>query len=116
MNAVWYALESLRERVVLLAGGRDKGNDYVPLEPLVRDKVRVLISYGEAATAIDTALGGVAERHMLADNLHEAVMLARGEAQSGEVVLLSPACASFDQFTNYEERGDTFKRIVRNLR
>ena len=115
VNAVWYALESMREPVILLAGGRDKGNDYAPLGPLVSEKVKTLVTFGEAGGLIADTLGPSAGRSLRARDLQEAVELAADEAESGDVVLLSPACASFDQFDNYEQRGNAFKRLVSNL-
>ncbi|NNE68731.1 MAG: UDP-N-acetylmuramoyl-L-alanine--D-glutamate ligase [Rhodothermales bacterium] len=115
VNAVWYALESMRDPVILLAGGRDKGNDYGPLRPLVSQKVKSLVCFGEAAGVIAEAVGDAAGRSLRARDLEEALELASAEAQSGDVVLLSPACASFDQFDNYEQRGNAFKRLVNNL-
>jgi UDP-N-acetylmuramoylalanine--D-glutamate ligase len=116
VNAVWYALESMRDPVVLLAGGRDKGNDYEPLRPLVAEKVKTLISFGEAAPAISEAFGHSVHKSLRARDLQEAVELAAEEALDGEIVLLSPACASFDQFDNYEQRGNAFKRLVNSLK
>ncbi len=115
VNAVWYALESMRDPVILLAGGRDKGNDYEPLRPLVAQKVKTLVCFGEAGGMISEALGDSAGRTLRARDLEEAVELANEEAAEGDIVLLSPACASFDQFDNYEQRGNAFKRLVSNL-
>lgn len=115
VNAVWYALESMRDPVILLAGGRDKGNDYEPLRPLISQKVKTLVCFGEAAGVISEAVGDSAGRNLRARDLQEALELASEEAQSGDIVLLSPACASFDQFDNYEQRGNAFKRLVSNL-
>ena len=115
VNAVWYALESFSEPVVLIAGGRDKGNDYGKLAPLIKDRVRALITIGEAAEAIHTRLGPLVQDAVMADTLADAVHLAHLLAKSGDVVLLSPACASFDMFDSYEDRGDQFKQLVSNL-
>jgi UDP-N-acetylmuramoylalanine--D-glutamate ligase len=115
INAVWYALESMQESVILLAGGRDKGNDYGPLRPLITQKVKTLVTFGEAASQIAEALGDAAPRCLRARDLEEAVQMAAGDAVPGDVVLLSPACASFDQFDNYEQRGNAFKRLVSNI-
>lgn len=115
VNAVWYALESFTEHVVLIAGGRDKGNDYGPLKPLLREKARAVIAIGENAETISKELGPEVERAVIAENLDEALRYARLFAEPGDVVLLSPACASFDMFENYEERGDVFKKLVNNL-
>lgn len=115
VNAVWYALESMRERIILIAGGRDKGNDYEPLKALVREKVKAVIAIGESAATVETQIGPCAEQSFRARSMAEAVQVARLMAKPGEVVLLSPACASFDQFENYEHRGDTFRRLVADL-
>jgi UDP-N-acetylmuramoylalanine--D-glutamate ligase len=115
VNAVWYALESFDEPILLLAGGRDKGNDYTPLKPLVRQKVRAVIALGESAEKVMQELGTQAEHSLRAQTMEEAVKMAHMLALPGDVVLLSPACASFDMFQNYEDRGDTFKRLVENL-
>ena len=115
INAVWYALESMRDSVILLAGGRDKGNDYQPLRPLINQKVKTLITFGEAASQIAEALGDAASQCLRARDLAEAVQMASEEAVPGDVVLLSPACASFDQFDNYEQRGNAFKRLVSDI-
>lgn len=121
VNAVWYALESFPARaeggpgVVLIAGGRDKGNDYGPLQRLVADKVTGLVAIGEGAEAVERELGPHADRVARADSLEEAIQYARLMADPGDTVLLSPACSSFDMFENYEDRGDTFKRLVNAL-
>lgn len=116
VNAVWYALESFhREKIVLIAGGRDKGNDYASLKPLVRSKVRAVIALGESADKVEAELGSIVPHHMQAQSMEEAIRYARLLAEPGDVVLLSPACASFDMFENYEDRGDTFKRLVMSL-
>lgn len=115
VNAVWYALESFSERIVLIAGGRDKGNDYASLKPLVRRKVRAVIAIGESADKVINELGAVAEQSVEAKTMEEAIHFAHFFAEPGDVVLLSPACSSFDMFDNYEDRGDTFKRLVRSL-
>ena len=115
VNAVWYALESFQQPIILIAGGRDKGNDYSSLVPLVKDKVRVVIAIGESAEKVEHELGAHSDQHMHVDSLEQAVQAAHLLAQPGEVVLLSPACASFDMFENYEMRGEAFKQAVHNL-
>jgi len=115
VNAVWYALESFNEPLVLLAGGRDKGNDYSSLKPLVRQKARAVIALGESADTVMQALGTLAPHATRADTMEEALRHARLFAEPGDVVLLSPACSSFDMFDNYEHRGDTFRRLVNRL-
>jgi UDP-N-acetylmuramoylalanine--D-glutamate ligase len=116
VNAVWYALESFgREKVVLIAGGRDKGNDYAALRPLVRDRARAVVALGESADKVMRDLGASAPLSEQAASMEDAIRRARRLARPGDVVLLSPACASFDMFENYEDRGDTFKRLVLSL-
>ena len=123
VNAVWYALESFpagARRVVLVAGGRDKGNDYGPLQDLVRDRVKGIVAIGEGADAIEdafgaSALGDASPEIAHASSMEQAIQYAGVMAETGDTVLLSPACSSFDMFDNYEHRGDTFKRLVRAL-
>ena len=115
VNAVWYALESFKEHVVLIAGGRDKGNDYSPLIPFVKDRVRAVVAIGESADKVVRELGPAAPATVVARSMEEAISEARRFAKPGDVVLLSPACASFDMFDNYEHRGDTFRRLVEAL-
>ena len=119
VNAVWYALESFAAtdgpNVVLIAGGRDKGNDYEPLRRLAEDKLKGIVAIGEGAQAIEDDLGAHVPRVARADTMEEAIQYAGLMAEPGDTVLLSPACSSFDMFDNYEDRGDTFKRLVRAL-
>lgn len=119
VNAVWYALESFPApdgpRVVLIAGGRDKGNDYEPLKRLVEERVKGIVAIGEGAEAVEQELGPHTGRVARADSMEEAIQYAQLMAEAGDTVLLSPACASFDMYENYEDRGDTFKRLVHAL-
>ncbi|MDX1419190.1 MAG: UDP-N-acetylmuramoyl-L-alanine--D-glutamate ligase [Rubricoccaceae bacterium] len=115
VNAVWYALESFSGGVVLIAGGRDKGNDYGPLKRLVQEKVKGVVGLGESGDKVLAELGPCAEHTARAHTMEEAIQFARLMAEDGDVVLLSPACASFDMFENYEDRGDTFRRLVQSL-
>ena len=115
VNALWYALESFHEPLVLIAGGRDKGNDYSSVVPLVTERVRMLISIGESAEEVDAQLGPYAETRIIAESLEDAVQYASNLSKQGETVLLSPACSSFDMFANFEARGDAFKRLIANL-
>ncbi len=115
VNAVWYALESFREPVVLILGGRDKGNDYSSLRPLIRSKARAVIAIGESRAKVVDAVGDDARHCVDATTMEDAVEYARALAEPGDVVLLSPACASFDMFENYEHRGEVFKRSVNEL-
>ena len=113
VNALCYALESFDAPIVLLAGGRDKGNHYKDLVPLVRRKLRALIAFGESAGTVVQAFGHAVAHSESVYTLEDAVTRARACAKTGDVVLLSPACASFDLFDNYEHRGNTFRRIVK---
>ncbi len=115
VNAVWYALQSFSAPLVLLAGGRDKGNDYEVLKPLLPDRVHTLIAFGESADSVVQELGPHTGAVFKVDTLEEATMQARSCAFPGDVVLLSPGCASFDLFENYEHRGDTFKALVNSF-
>jgi len=115
VNAVWYALDSFREPVVLIAGGRDKQGDFSALRDQVTARVRGIVTLGEAAGTIEEALGPCVADCVRATDMPDAVRLAGLLARKGDVVLLSPACASFDMFTNFEERGDAFRRIVAAL-
>lgn len=112
--AVWYALQSFQRPIILIAGGRDKGGDYLKLRKLVSQRVKRLILIGEAKAKIRKALGSYTEVKE-APNLEEAVKEAYGAAQKGDVVLLSPACASFDMFRDFEDRGNKFKQFVWSL-
>lgn len=115
VNAVWYALDSIQTPMVVIMGGRDKGNDYTELFDQVRKKVHTVIAIGEGKKAIHEQLDGVAITISDASSMDEAVRMARKAARRGETVLLSPACASFDMFDNYEHRGREFKKTVHNL-
>lgn len=115
INAVWCALDSFKIPMVLILGGRDKGNNYMELEPQLREKVHTVIALGEAREAIKTQLGSIVPNMMEAETLKEAVKIAHDRARRGEIVLLSPACSSFDMFENYEDRGRQFKQAVIDL-
>jgi UDP-N-acetylmuramoylalanine--D-glutamate ligase len=114
VDSVWYALRSFRRPLVVLIGGRDKGNDYTRLIGPVREHVRAVVAIGESADKVADAFGPVV-RTVRASSLQEAVDRARALAVPGDVVLLSPACASFDWFRDYEHRGTAFKEIVLRL-
>jgi UDP-N-acetylmuramoylalanine--D-glutamate ligase len=115
VNSLWYALESFQEPIVLIAGGRDKGNDYSSLSDLVRRKARAVVAIGEGADKVITELGPHAPETVRADSMEQAIEFAQALARPGDVVLLSPACASFDMFEDYTDRGETFRRIVNAL-
>ena len=114
IDAVWYALGSFESPIVLIAGGKDKGNDYSPLFELVRKKVAAMVLIGQAAAKMQKEFAEVT-RCIMASSMEDAVMKAREEAKPGYIVLLSPACASFDMFHDYEHRGREFKRLVMEL-
>jgi UDP-N-acetylmuramoylalanine--D-glutamate ligase len=114
VDSVWYALQSFTQPIVLLLGGRDKGNDYSRLYQLVDAHVRAIVAIGESAAKVAAAFAA-RKPVSTATTMEEAVHRARRVATRGDVVLLSPACASFDWFSNYEHRGREFKRIVMSL-
>jgi UDP-N-acetylmuramoylalanine--D-glutamate ligase len=115
VNSAWYALESMNKEVVWIVGGVDKGNDYTVLKNLVKEKVKAIICLGKDNEVLHKAFANEVGFIVDADSAQMAVQLAYNMADSGDVVLLSPACASFDLFENYEDRGKQFKRAVRNL-
>ncbi len=115
VNSAWYALESLNKRVVWIAGGIDKGNDYSVLSELVREKVSAIVCLGKDNSQLIKAFADMVPDIVETSSMEEAVRSAFYLAKNGDAVLLSPACASFDLFDNYEDRGDQFKNCVRNL-
>lgn len=115
VDAAVKALESFSRPVFLIAGGRDKGGDYTPLREAVRGKVKMAILIGEAKERLMSSLHGVVVA-VAADGLDEAVDIASGNAARGDVVLLSPACSSFDMFVDYKQRGQVFQRKVKQLK
>ncbi len=116
VDAVTYALDAMDKEVVWIAGGTDKGNDYSPLFQLVQNKVKALICMGVDNTKLKAAFGEHIENIQEAKSAQEAVDLASKIAQAGQVVLLSPACASFDLFKNYIDRGNQFRAAVQGLK
>ena len=112
VDSVWYALESMTRPVVWIAGGTDKGNDYAPLADFARQKVKALVAMGIDNEKLIGAFGDVVPVMKDTHSLEEAMRAAAGLAEPGDVVLLSPACASFDLFKNYEDRGNQFKDWV----
>lgn len=114
IDAVVQSLNSFSEPVILLAGGVEKGGDYRPLREVVQTKVKKLILFGQAQRSLCAALGQDTET-LLVDSLDEAVQAAHRGARAGDIVLLSPACASFDQFQNYAHRGEAFRSYVAAL-
>ncbi len=115
VDSAWYALECQKRPVVWILGGTDKGNDYSVLNDLVREKVKGIVCLGVDNKKIHEAFGGMVSRMEDALSAREAVQKAAAMADAGDVVLLSPCCASFDLFKNYEDRGEQFKAAVRNL-
>ncbi|MBZ5498232.1 MAG: UDP-N-acetylmuramoyl-L-alanine--D-glutamate ligase [Acidobacteriia bacterium] len=114
VDATIKSLEAFPRNIVLIAGGRDKGGDFLPLRPLVAERVKHLIVIGEAAGKIRAALSDAVETSE-AESLPDAVQFACRRASPGDIVLLAPACASFDMFKNYEHRGRVFKEAVLRL-
>lgn len=108
------ALESINNGIILIIGGRDKGNDYTSVIPLIKQKVKQLIIIGESAEKIERSLGNLTKSYR-AETMEEAVFKAYETASSGDSVLLSPACASFDMFRDYAERGKIFKEIASRI-
>ncbi len=115
VGAVIKSLESFSEPVVLIAGGRDKDSDFTILRPLIKEKVKSLVLIGEARDKIKKAVGDVAEHVFMEEDFKAAVIKAKQAASPGDVVLLSPACASFDMFRDFEDRGRQFKKAVMEL-
>lgn len=115
VNSTWYALESMSKDLIWIAGGVDKGNDYVVLEPLVKSKVKAMICLGVDNHKLHAAFGKHVDVIINVQSMHEAVQMAYQMSKSGDAVLLSPACASFDLFENYEDRGQQFKSCVYQL-
>lgn len=115
VNATFYALECMEKPTVWIVGGIDKGNDYHDLMPLVREKVKAIVCLGEDNEKLKEVFSNVVEMMIETAGAEEAVKVAYKLAQKGDAVLLSPACASFDLFENYEDRGRQFKNAVRSL-
>jgi UDP-N-acetylmuramoylalanine--D-glutamate ligase len=115
VNSVFYALDSMTTPTVWIVGGVDKGNDYDELMPLVREKVKAIVCLGVDNTKIINAFNNVVDVMVETTSISEAVQLAQRLAEKGDSVLLSPACASFDLFENYEDRGQQFKQAIFNL-
>jgi UDP-N-acetylmuramoylalanine--D-glutamate ligase len=115
VNSTWYALESMNTDVVLIMGGVDKGNDYQMLRDLVKSKVKAIVCLGKDNHRIHEAFEDDVEVIVNTFTAEEAVQVAYHLAKKGDTVLLSPACASFDLFKNYEDRGQQFKKAVKEL-
>lgn len=114
VNSVWYALKGFTEPIILLLGGKDKGNDYSQIEKEVREHVKHIIAFGDSKQKVYNYFSHIVPV-TISENFEDAVFKAAGNAAKNDVVLLSPACASFDMFDNYEHRGREFKRIVNSL-
>ena len=115
MDSTIKALESFTEPVILIAGGKGKGQDFAPLAAAARGRVKQAVLIGIDRAQIRAVLEAVGVPCADAGSMHEAVAVARSLARGGDAVLLSPACASFDMFDNFEHRGDVFKTVVREL-
>ena len=115
VNSVWYALESMTKPVILILGGQDKGNDYTEILELVKEKVKAIVCMGLDNRPIHDFFDDVTDTIIDTKNAIDAVNAAYALAENGDVVLLAPACASFDVFENFEDRGEQFKDAVRNL-
>lgn len=115
VNSCWYALQSMKTKVVLILGGKDKGNDYTEIESLVKSKVRALVYLGADNAKLHTFFDGMVEKIADTSSMADAVEQAYQLAEPGDTVLLSPCCASFDLFKSYEDRGVQFKDCVRKL-
>ena len=115
VNATFFALDSMNTPTVWIVGGVDKGNDYNELMSLVRENVKAIICLGVDNKKIIDVFGNVVDIMVEVDNMNDAVKMAQRLTEKGDSVLLSPACASFDLFENYEDRGNQFKQAVRNL-
>jgi UDP-N-acetylmuramoylalanine--D-glutamate ligase len=115
VNSTWFALESMNRPVIWIAGGIDKGNDYAILESMVKNKVRGMICLGVDNTKLHSAFGKMVDIIVNTSNMTDAVRMAYHLGNPGDAVLLSPACASFDLFENYEDRGRKFKDAVIQL-
>ncbi len=115
VNSCWYALESMPQNTILILGGKDKGNDYTEIEPLVGKKVKAIVCMGKDNTKLLDFFGGKVAERRDTHSLEEAVSACREIACNGDTVLLSPCCASFDLFKSYEDRGEQFKNAVKSM-
>lgn len=115
VNSTWYALERMTQPTILILGGIDKSNDYSSIKELVKEKVKAIVCLGSDNRKIHEAFGTEVELIVNTGNARDAVHSAFHFANKGDVILLSPACASFDLFKNYEDRGRQFKNAVKEL-
>ena len=114
VHSVLKALESFDDPIILIAGGKDKGVDFAPMVPLVQRKVKNLILVGEAKERLNRTIGDFSETFIIG-TFEEAVLLAYQKSRSGDIILLSPGCSSYDMFQNFEERGNYFKELIKKL-
>ena len=115
VNSCWYALESVNQPTVLILGGKDKGNDYTEIEKFVKEKVKAIVCLGVDNTKLHAFFDGKVPTVVDAGSMQEAVDKCAALASEGDVVLLSPCCASFDLFKSYEDRGTQFKECVKKM-
>ena len=115
INSTWFTFESMAKPVIWIAGGKDSGIDYTQLRPLLRAKVKAIIFLGMDSTYLKSELTDLKIPIMDASTMEEAVELAYFAGEMGDIVLLSPGCASFDLFKDYEERGNAFRKAVKQL-
>lgn len=115
VNAAWFALECQNRPVIWIAGGIDKGNDYETIKPLIKEKVKAIVCLGKDNSKIVNAFSQEIKEIVETASANDAVKAAYSLADTGDIILLSPACASFDLFKNYEDRGDQFKKAVKEL-
>ena len=115
VNSCWYALESVPQNTILILGGKDKGNDYSEILPLVKEKVKAIVCMGKDNAKLLDFFGGEVEQISDTHSIEDAVKECARLAQEGDTVLLSPCCASFDLFKSYEDRGHQFKAIVKSM-
>jgi len=114
VDSVWYALKSFDEPILLILGGQDKGNDYEQIKALVIERVKKIYAIGSSAEKIFSFFHALVKVE-IKKSLEDVIITVMNEARKGDVVLLSPACASFDMFDNYEHRGEVFKKAVNSL-
>lgn len=116
VNSCWYALESVPKNTILILGGKDKGNDYSEIESLVKEKVKAIVCMGKDNTKLLDFFDGKVAKISDTHSIEEAVAECAKIAESGDTVLLSPCCASFDLFKSYEDRGEKFKAVVKSMK
>jgi UDP-N-acetylmuramoylalanine--D-glutamate ligase len=115
VNSLQRSLMAFKKNpVILISGGKDKNMDFTPLADLVQKRVKILIILGEAKEKINRAIGDLAETYLVG-TFEEGVLLAYQKSRSGDIILLSPGCASYDMFRNFEERGEYFKKLVAQI-